>query len=112
MTHLSGMHWQRGRTRGVARDLKPERSNRETSRQKSTEKQCASCAARWKQDADYAEEMLENNHTHETMETWDRIAKGPQKTRLGAEKTNETSDDLPKWVAMADRKNKRAHKAP
>ena len=53
---------------------------REASLPKSTEKSnFVGCAERWEKDANYRECMQENSRMYETMESWHRIACGPQK---------------------------------
>ena len=46
---------------------------------KAKKQQFAGCAERWEKDAVYPECMQENSRTYETMESWHRIACGPQK---------------------------------
>ena len=72
----SSLQWRKGRTRCHAGTLTKPRS---ITSEKHRNSNFAGCAERWEKGADYRECMQENSRTYETMESWHRIACGPQK---------------------------------
>ena len=54
-------------------------SSRKASFRKPQRKHVEGCAGRWEKDADCRKCVQENSRAYETMESWDQVARGPQK---------------------------------